>query len=415
MAFERTRRAMSSFTSAQKHVVVASYLGWTLDAFDFFLMVFILKDIAAAFDTGISSVALAITLTLALRPVGAFLFGAFAERVGRRPALMINIAAYAILELLSGFAPNLAALLVLRSLFGIAMGGEWGLGSALTMETIPPRSRGFVSGLLQAGYPSGYLLASIVYGTLYSSIGWRGMFFVGIVPALLVLYIRKSVPESPAWTRARQTRRPPVREVLRGQWKLIVFMVILMTAFNFFSHGTQDLYPTFLQVQHHLSHATVSTIAIIYNIGAIVGGLGFGTLSERIGRRRAIIIAAVLALPLLPLWAFSSSVAMLAIGAFLMQVAVQGAWGVIPAYLNEMSPPSIRATFPGLVYQLGNLLASSNAVLQARLAAANGNNYGEAMAWVAGTVAIVIALLMLFGTERRGLDLAGGRPEALAR
>jgi MFS transporter, SHS family, lactate transporter len=406
---------MPTFTSAQKHVVVASYLGWTLDAFDFFLMVFILKDIAAEFGTPISSVALAITLTLALRPVGAFLFGAFAERVGRRPALMINIAAYAVLELLSGFAPSLAALLVLRSLFGIAMGGEWGLGSALTMESIPTHARGVVSGLLQAGYPSGYLLASVVYGTLYTSIGWRGMFFVGVVPALLVLYIRKSVPESPAWMRARQSTRPPLREVLRGQWKLIVFMVVLMTAFNFFSHGTQDLYPTFLQVQHGLGHGTVSTIAIIYNIGAIIGGLAFGALSERIGRRRAIIIAAVLALPLLPLWAFSSGVAMLAIGAFLMQVAVQGAWGVIPAYLNEMSPDSIRATFPGLVYQLGNLLASSNAVLQARIAAAHGNNYGEAMAWVAGIVAVVIAVLMLFGTERRGLDLAGGRPQAPAR
>jgi SHS family lactate transporter-like MFS transporter len=407
--------AWSSFTPAQKHVVLASYLGWTLDAFDFFLMVFILKDIAAEFSTPISSVAFAITLTLAMRPVGAFLFGAFAERVGRRPALMVNIAAYSVLELLSGFAPSLAVLIILRALFGIAMGGEWGLGSALTMESIPPRSRGFVSGLLQAGYPSGYLIASVVYGLFYDAIGWRGMFFVGIVPALLVLYIRKTVPESPAWTRAQKAPRPPVREVLRGQWKLILFMVVLMTAFNFFSHGTQDLYPTFLQVQHGLDHGTVSTIAIVYNIGAIIGGLAFGALSERIGRRRAIIIAALLALPLLPLWAYSSSVVMLALGAFLMQIAVQGAWGVIPAYLNEMSPDSVRATFPGLVYQLGNLLASSNAVLQAKLAAAHGNNYGEAMAVVAGTVAVVIVVLMFFGTERRGVDLAGGKaPDAFA-
>jgi SHS family lactate transporter-like MFS transporter len=395
-------------TSAQKHVIAASYLGWTLDAFDFFLMVFILKDIASEFNVAISSVALAITLTLAARPLGAFLFGAFAERVGRRPALMINIAAYSVLELLSGFAPSLTVLIVLRTLFGIAMGGEWGLGSALTMESIPPRSRGLVSGLLQAGYPSGYLLASVVYGTLYSTIGWRGMFFVGIVPALLVLYIRKTVPESPAWTRLRQGPRPRLGEVLRGQWKLIVFMVVLMTAFNFFSHGTQDLYPTFLQVQHGLQHGTVSEIAIIYNIGAMIGGLAFGWLSERIGRRRAIIIAALLALPLLPMWAFSSSVAMLTAGAFLMQIAVQGAWGVIPAYLNEMSPDAIRATFPGLVYQLGNLLASSNAVLQAHIAAANGNNYGLAMAIVCGTVAVVIAVMMGFASERRGLDLTGG-------
>jgi MFS transporter, SHS family, lactate transporter len=394
-----------TFTPAQKHVLAASFLGWTLDAFDFFLMVFILKDIAAEFGVQISSVALAITLTLAMRPVGALIFGSFAERVGRRPALMVNIAAYSVLELLSGFAPSLTVLIVLRALFGVAMGGEWGLGSALVMESIPPRSRGFASGLLQAGYPTGYLLASIVYGTLYSTIGWRGMFFVGIVPALLVLYIRKSVPESPAWTSARQAPRPRAAEVLRGQWKLIVFMVVLMTAFNFFSHGTQDLYPTFLQVQHHLEHGTVSTIAIIYNIGAIIGGLAFGSLSERIGRRTAIIIAALLALPLLPLWAFSSSVVMLAAGAFLMQISVQGAWGVIPAYLNEMSPDSVRATFPGLVYQLGNLLASSNAVLQAHIAQSNGGDYGMAMAIVCGSVAVVIAVMMGFASERRGMEL----------
>jgi SHS family lactate transporter-like MFS transporter len=394
-----------SFTTEQRHVVIASYLGWTLDAFDFFLMVFILKDIAQEFHVEIPSIAVAITLTLAVRPLGAFLFGWLAERMGRRPALMLNIALYSLLELLSGFAPSLAALLVLRGLFGLAMGGEWGIGSALTMESVPPASRGFVSGILQAGYPSGYLLASIVYGTLYGTLGWRGMFFVGIVPALLVLYIRRSVPESPAWKGLQQGPRPPLREVLAGQWKMIIYMVVLMTAFNFFSHGTQDLYPTFLQVQHHLEHGTVSTIAIIYNVGAIIGGLTFGALSERFGRRHTIIAAALLSLPILPLWAFSSSVAMLAVGAFLMQVAVQGAWGVIPAYLNEMSPDTIRATFPGLVYQLGNLLASSNAVLQADLATSHGNDYGYAMALVAGIVAVVIAVLMFFGQERRGIEM----------
>jgi len=395
-----------SFTSEQKSVVIASFLGWTLDAFDFFLMVFILKDIATEFGVEIPDVAIAITLTLAMRPLGALLFGYLAERFGRRPALMINIALYSLLELLSGFSPSLATLLVLRTAFGLAMGGEWGIGSALTMESIPPKSRGLISGLLQAGYPTGYLLASITYGLLYGAIGWRGMFFVGVIPALLVLYIRRSVPESPAWNRLRKAPRKKLGAVLSGQWKLIVYMVVLMTAFNFFSHGTQDLYPTFLQVEHKFDHRTVSIIAIVYNIGAIMGGLFFGALSERIGRRYAIIIAALLALPILPLWAFSSGVAALAAGAFLMQIAVQGAWGVIPAYLNEMSPETIRATFPGLVYQLGNLLASSNAVLQASLAAERGNDYGFAMAAVAGTVAIIIAILMFFGRERRGVDMS---------
>jgi SHS family lactate transporter-like MFS transporter len=340
-----------------------------------------------------------------MRPLGALMFGYVAERFGRRPALMINILLYSLLELLSGFSPNLATLLVLRALFGLAMGGEWGIGSALTMETIPPQSRGLISGVLQAGYPSGYLLASIAYGALYSTVGWRGMFFIGVLPALLVLYVRSNVPESPAWNQMQREPRQKVGRALVSQWKLALYMIVLMTAFNFFSHGTQDLYPTFLQIQHKLDHGTVSMIAIIYNIGAIVGGLFFGTLSERIGRRHAIILAALMALPILPIWAFSSSIAMLAIGAFLMQFAVQGAWGVIPAHLNEMSPHMVRATFPGLVYQLGNLLASSNAVLQASVAAHHGDNYAYAMALVAGTVAIVIVILMIAGQEHRGIDM----------
>lgn len=391
-----------AWTSQQKHVVAASYLGWTLDAFDFFLMVFVLKDIAHEFGTEIGSVAFALTLTLAMRPVGALVFGRLGDRFGRRPAMMASVLLYALLELASGFAPSLTVLLILRALFGIAMGGEWGVGAALTMESIPPKSRGIVSGLLQAGYPSGYLLASVVYGLFFNSIGWRGMFFVGVIPALLVFYIRRHVPESPTWERGRTTSRAGFGAVLAREWKLALYAIVLMTAFNFFSHGTQDLYPTFLQVQHEFDTHTVSLIAITYNIGAIIGGLFFGAISEKIGRRRAIIIAALIALPVLPLWAFSSGAVMLALGAFLMQISVQGAWGVIPAHLNELSPDEIRATFPGLVYQLGNLLASVNANLQAGIAKSHGGNYGLAMAMVAGTVAVVISVMIYFGRERRG-------------
>jgi MFS transporter, SHS family, lactate transporter len=334
------------------------------------------------------------------------IFGRLADKFGRRPTLMVNIACYSLLELLSGFSPNLATLLVLRALFGVAMGGEWGVGSALTMETIPPKARGFVSGLLQAGYPSGYLLASIVFGVLYPIIGWRGMFFVGVVPALLVLYIRSNVPESPAFKKLEQMQaRPGLLATLKKNWVLSIYAIILMTAFNFFSHGTQDLYPTFLREQHHFDPHTVSLIAIALNIGAIVGGLFFGSMSEKIGRRRAICIAALIALPVLPLWAFSSGAVMLAVGAFLMQISVQGAWGVIPVHLNEISPDEIRATFPGLVYQLGNLIASVNATMQASFAANNGNNYALALAVVAGTASVVIAVFILFGRERRGIDM----------
>ncbi len=400
-----------NWTRAQINVVIAAYLGWTLDAFDFFLMVFVLKDIAAEFNTGIPAVALAITLTLAARPVGALIFGKLADKYGRRPTLMLDIGLYSILELLSGFSPNLTTLLVLRTLFGVALGGEWGVGTALAMETVPPRARGFVSGLLQAGYPSGFLLASIVFGTLYQHIGWRGMFFVGVIPALLVLYIRTSVPESPVFETMSKKPRPGLWATLKQNWILAIYCIVLMTAFNFFSHGTQDLYPTFLREQHHFDPHTVSLIVIVLNIGAIVGGLAFGSLSEKIGRRLAICIAALIALPVIPLWAFSSGVFALTLGAFLMQISVQGAWGVIPVHLNEISPPEIRATFPGFVYQLGNLFASVNATVQASYAVDNGNNYALALAVVGGTAAVVIAVLIWFSRERHGVDMMQAAPQ----
>jgi SHS family lactate transporter-like MFS transporter len=402
--------ALSGWTSEQKHVVAASYLGWTLDAFDFFLLVFVIKDIAAEFHTEIADVTFALLLTLAMRPVGAYLFGRAADRWGRRPTLIVDVLFYSVIEFASGFAPSLTALLVLRAIYGVAMGGEWGVGASLTMESIPPKARGLVSGLLQSGYPTGYLLASIVYGTLYQYIGWRGMFMVGVVPALLVLYIRRHVPESPAWraTAARGGGSVSTLAVIRAHWRLALYAIVLMTAFNFFSHGTQDLYPTFLQVQHKLDVRTVSVIAVIYNIGAIIGGIWFGSMSERYGRRRIIVIASVLSLAVLPLWAFSTTVVWLAVGAFVMQVMVQGAWGVIPVHLNELSPDEARGTFPGFTYQLGNLIASVNATLQAEIASHYGGNYGLALALVAGVVAIVIAILTALGTEAKGAQFGRG-------
>jgi len=277
--------ALSGWTSEQRHVVAASFLGWSLDAFDFFLLVFVLKDIAAEFQVDITYVTLALLLTLAMRPVGAFLFGRAADRWGRRPALMVNILLYSLLEFASGFAPSLTVLIILRALYGVAMGGEWGVGASLTMESIPPHARGFVSGLLQSGYPAGYFMASIVYGVLFPYIGWRGMFMVGVIPALLVFYIRRNVPESPSWSKEATVERGSTLDVLKSHWKLGIYAVLLMTAFNFFSHGTQDIYPTFLQVQHKFTPHVVSIIAVVYNIGAICGGILFGTLSERFGRR----------------------------------------------------------------------------------------------------------------------------------
>jgi SHS family lactate transporter-like MFS transporter len=398
--------ALSGWTSDQKHVVAASFLGWTLDAFDFFLLVFVIRNIATEFGTQITDVTFAILLTLAMRPIGAYIFGRAADRWGRRPTLMVDVLLYSAIEFASAFAPNLMTFLILRAVFGVAMGGEWGVGASLTMESIPPKARGLVSGLLQSGYPTGYFLASIVYGLLFQYIGWRGMFMVGVIPALLVFYIRRKVPESPSWRPT--TARSNTLAILRSHWKLGIYAMLLMTAFNFFSHGTQDLYPTFLQVQHHFSQHEVSLIAVIYNIGAIIGGLSFGALSERFGRRRLIIIAAVLSLVVLPLWAFSTSAVWLAAGAFLMQVMVQGAWGVIPVHLNELSPDEARGTFPGFVYQLGNLIASVNAPLQASIAAHYGGDYSIALAAVAGTVAVAIVVLTAAGTEAKGVAFGNG-------
>jgi SHS family lactate transporter-like MFS transporter len=395
-------------TSRHRHVVAATYLGWTLDAFDFFIMVFVLRNIAQTFSTTITAVTVAITLTLAMRALGAWIFGRLADRFGRRPMLIIDVLMYSAFELATAFSPNLIVFFIFRAMFGIAMGGEWGIGASLTMESIPASWRGPVSGLLQAGYPSGYLLATIVYWIAFPHVGWRGLFVIGVLPAFLVLYIRREVPESPDWV-VRKAAAPhaPIGQVLKNHIGLTIYAVIMMTAFNFFSHGTQDLYPTFLQVQHKLPASAVATIAIIYNIGAILGGVGFGLLSQKIGRRVAIVIAALLALPVIPLWAFSATPFALGAGAFLMQVMVQGAWGVIPAHLNELSPPEIRATFPGTVYQLGNLLAAANATIQAGIASAIGHNYAPPLAGVAGICAVVIALLVGFGREARHVHMGG--------
>ncbi len=401
------------WTKSQKNVVVAAYLGWTLDAFDFFLMVFMFKDIAATFHVDVKSVAEAIFLTLAARPIGAFVFGRLADRFGRKPTLMWNILAFSILEAASGFAPSLMTFLILRFLFGVAMGGEWGIGSALTFETIPVRARGVVSGLLQAGYPSGYFVASIASYFFYDSFGWRYMFLLGIVPAILVFFIRMGVDESPAFLEKRiKQQEHNLRAIIMRDWKLALYAIALMTAFNFFSHGSQDAYPNlFLKVQHGFDTKTLSLMTAIANIGAICGGIGFGFLSERIGRRRAIIFAALLALPVIPFWAFGSTPLVLGVGAFLMQVSVQGAWGVIPVHLNELSPPEIRATFPGVVYQLGNLIASRNLPIQVMIAEAHGNNYGLAMASVVGTVVVIIILMVAWGPERRGVAMADAQRE----
>jgi SHS family lactate transporter-like MFS transporter len=392
---------LKSLEPSQRHAIWASYLGWTLDAFDFFLLVFLKTAIGKEFGASDEQVSELLFLTLAARPFGAFAFGWLADRFGRRPILMIVILAFSAFSALSGLARTLSELMIIRTLFGFAMGGEWGTGASLVMESIPPRLRGFVSGLLQSGYPSGYFVASLVYYLLFDSIGWRGMFFVGLAPALLVFLIRMHVKESPAHVAmASKPRVSPIVEIARN-WKIALYLVVLMTAFNFFSHGTQDQYPTFLQKQHGFGTHTTGMLAAVMNLGAIVGGISFGIWSERLGRRRAIIVASLLALPVIPLWAFASTPLLLGIGAFLIQVAVQGAWGIVPVHLNELSPARARALFPGFAYQLGNLIASRNGPFQAWFASQHGGNYGLALALVAGVTAVVIAIWTAIGPERK--------------
>lgn len=408
---------LRTLTPKQRNTVLASYLGWTLDAFDFFILVFVLKDVAAEFSTSVKAVSYAIALTLMMRPLGALVFGLAADRFGRRPVLMANVLFYSVMELLSGFAPSMTALLILRALFGIAMGGEWGIGASLAMESIPPRLRGPVSGLLQTGYPTGYLIASVVFALFFEHIGWRGMFVLGAAPALLVLYIRRGVEESPVFIAHAEKRadgfiahaRDMARIGRKHIW-LFLYSILLMAAFNAFSHGTQDLYPTFLREQHSFDAHSVGIIVIIGNIGAIIGGLTSGTLSERFGRRRMIATMALLALPVIPLWAYSSTPIFLALGAFLIQIAVQGAWGIVPAHLNELSPNEVRGTFPGFAYQLGNLIVSLAAPLQAALAEGRGGDYSFALASVAAAVAVVLALLATLGVEKHGVAFTSTTP-----
>ena len=400
-----------NLNSQQKKAVVAAYLGWTLDAFDFFLLTFLIKDIAKTFGVTIPQVAYALFLTLAMRFVGAFIFGRIGDAIGRKPALMIDILSYSVIGAAAAFSPNLTVFLVLRALFGVAMGGEWGLGSSLVMESIPPTARGAVSGLLQAGYPSGFLLASIVYGLFYGhsifgiAIDWRVMFLFSVLPAFVVLFIRSGVEESPAFVEAQKHAKPGLWKSITDNWSLVIYSVVMMMLFNFFSHGTQDLYPTFLQKQHQFDPATVSWINIVANIGAIVGGIVFGALSERIGRVNAITIGAFIALPAIPLWAYGSTPFLLAIGAFIMQISVQGAWGVVPAHLNELSPGAVRATLPAFIYQAGNLLASFNGPFQAKLAESRGGDYSFALALVGGIVAVLLIVVIRFSPEKRGQTL----------
>jgi MFS transporter, SHS family, lactate transporter len=382
------------------HAVTAGFLGWTLDAFDFFVVVFLVDTLAAQFHVSKAHIVFSITATLATRPLGAIVFGLLADRYGRRIPLMANVVFFSVVELLCGFAPNYTVFLILRTIYGIGMGGEWGVGASLAMEAAPARWRGVLSGILQSGYSIGYLLAAVAARLIEPHFGWRAMFWAGGVPALLALYIRSSVPESEAWKQKRAPTTKAILLVVRQYWKSAIYLVMMMTLMMFLSHGTQDLYPDFLRSTHGASGRTVAYIAILYNVGAVIGAIIFGHLSEVVGRRRGMIAALCVSLIAIPAWAFATPMLLITVAAFVMQAGVQGAWGVIPAHLNELSPDQTRGLLPGLAYQLGILLAApvNNIEYALRL------HFGYPWA-LAGFETVNIALLIMvlaLGHERKG-------------
>ncbi len=389
-----------SANKAQFHAVAAGFLGWTLDAFDFFVVVFLFDSLAAQFHVTKAAIVATLAWTLLMRPVGALIFGLLTDRFGRRIPLIANVIFFSVIELLCGFAPNYGVFLLLRILYGIGMGGEWGVGTSLVMEATSSRWRGMLSGILQNGYAIGYILAALAYRFAFPAWGWRPMFWLGGIPAFLALYISAKVPESEAWRRHRKSSTGEVLKAVGQQWKLCAYLLLLMTFMMFLSHGTQDLYPDFLQSQHHVGVAVVSYIVILGNIGALLGGIIFGEFSNSKGRRLSLIAALLLSLAVIPLWAFGTSLTALAVGAFLMQVGVQGAWGIIPAHLSELSADSTRGLVPGLAYQMGIVLAARTPVVEYGLRDRVG--YGWALAGFEIFTIVVLGIIVAFGPERRG-------------
>lgn len=395
--------------SNQRNALIAGFLGWTLDAFDFFVLTYVLNDVARDFHRTRPDIALTLTASLAMRPVGAIIFGLLADRYGRRLPLMLDVIFYSVIEVLSGFATSYNVFLFLRLLYGIGMGGEWGVGASLTLESVPPRWRGLVSGLLQEGYALGNILAAVAYFAIYPRYGWRALFFVGGLPALLSLFIRAKVKESEAWHSTR-TDWGTYWLIVRSNGRRFLYLVLLMTMMNFMSHGTQDLYPTFLSHQRGYGTHATAIISIVTMIGAICGGLAFGAYSDRKGRRRAMITAALLGLAAIPLWILSPTTALLVAGGFAMQFMVQGAWGVIPAHINELSPGELRGFFPGFAYQLGVLCASSISYIEPKLG--ERFSYTASMGILAAAVLSLAALVIYLGPEAKGVHFGAAQSGA---
>ncbi|KAJ1958367.1 Carboxylic acid transporter [Linderina pennispora] len=410
---------LMKLTPRQAFTFSVAFLGWMVDAIDFFCVSMTTTELAASFDCEVSDVTSAITTTLMLRPIGALIFGVIADRYGRRIPLMANLFLFTVIELASGFSKNLSTFIGLRAVYGILMGGEWGLGNSLAMETLPVASRGIFSGILQEGYAVGNLIAALLYYAVVPNLGWRALYWISIIPAVITIGLAYFLKETDVWLANRATQRGKSKrmyqtaiDMLKKHWLRCIYSIILMAGMNFMSHGSQDLYPTFLKKQHGYTPRQATIGTVVGNLGAIVGGIIFGYNSEYFGRRRTIAFCCICGACFIPLWILPQKYGPLLAGAFFMQVFVQGAWGVIPVYLSEISPAAFRSTFPGLSYQLGNLISASASQIEAKLGEKNPlpelrdgkriPDYGRTQGTLIGIIFAIVFILVIIGREERG-------------
>ncbi|GAA6064042.1 hypothetical protein JCM10212_001468 [Sporobolomyces blumeae] len=424
-------QVLGSITVMQWLSFTSAFIAWTCDAIDFFGVSLGAGRLSVAFDKPLKTITTAITLTLLFRPLGAIIFGLAGDRYGRKWPLIVDLLCCGVLSLATAFTKTFGAFLAVRSLFGIAMGGIWGLSAAQGLETLPVEARGLFSGILQEGYAVGYLLSAVVNLTVVAKHNdWRILFFFGAAAAAFAAVLRAVLPESSYFLERRaaekaagttvssaQKSKTFLREAGRAvklHWVRCVFSLCLMTGFNFFSHGSQDVYPSLIKESKGLSAHQATLATIIGNCGAIAGGVVAGFVSQYLGRRLTIIVCCLWTIAFIPLWYLPNSFGPLAVGAFCVQVGVQGAWGVVPIYLMEISPVAFRSVFPGVAYQLGNMVSSASAQIEttagANIKTAEGRpDYGKVGAILIGVVAAWIIGCCLIGREYHGSHFEKGK------
>lgn len=423
---------LATITWVQWAQFITGWLAWTCDAIDFFSVSLSVVRLQEQFGKSTHTITTSITLTLLFRSLGALIFGVASDRFGRKWPLVINLVLVGVLELAAGFVNTFPQFLALRSLFGIGMGGVWGLAASTALENLPVEARGIASGFLQQGYAMGYLLAACINLKLVPAVedGWRALFWAASGITFFVAIIRAIVPESAVFLKAKEEERKRgdtrttsekskifVKELgamLKQHWLLCIYAVLLMSGFNFLSHGSQDLYPTYLQTSKNFTPHDATIATIIGNCGAITGGVIAGMVSQHIGRRLTIVIFVCLVAAFIPLWILPTSFGALSAGAFCLQIGVQGAWGVIPIQLAEMSPPAFRATFPGVAYQIGNMISAASAQIEATggdnlktTIIKNGEptvvpDYAKVQGIFIGCVAAFVIFITIIGPENHG-------------